>query len=128
MDQANQGGAGRDPRGGRQIDARPSDRRATPRCTVLDYRGWLGRWGERGFEVSDALLLDLGRGGALFETEEPLAEGETALLGLDQLREAGCLEVTVVHITRGRRKKHRVHAAFTTPCNEDFYATALNGP
>jgi hypothetical protein len=104
------------------------DRRASRRFTVFDHRGWLGRWSGGSFEVAEVRLLDLSRGGALFEMEESPNEHQTSLLGLETLREDWCLEVKVVRIHQGRRRRYRVHVAFTQACPDEFFATALNGP
>ena len=128
MDHADRGaGGGEDGAAGRMHPSAP-DRRAHKRKTVLDYRGWLGWWDDRGFEVVEVNLLDLSRGGALFEMETSPTEHQSALLGLETLREDSCLKVNVVRIVQGRRKKYRVHVAFTQPCLDEFYATALDGP
>ena len=73
-------------------------------------------------------LRDLSRGGALFEMEKSPTEHQTALLGLETLRETSCVEVKVVRINRARRTKYRVHVAFTEACPDEFYAAALYGP
>jgi hypothetical protein len=128
MHQAEKAGSVQDSRNSPRIDPVPPDRRNTPRHTVLEHRAWLGWWNADDFKVADVHLLKLGRGGAAIEIEELLAERQKAILGLGVLREAWCLDVTVVGNTRGRREKHRVHVAFSEPCNDIFYATALHGP
>jgi hypothetical protein len=50
------------------------------------------------------------------------------LLGLKALREDWCREVRVVQIRWGRRKRYRVHGAFTDACSDEFFAAVLNGP
>src|SRR5437762_2486951 len=127
MHQAEEGGSVRDSRTSHRIDPVPSDRRTTPRRTVLDPRAWLGWWSDEDFKIAEVHLLNLGRDGAAIEMEESLAEHQQAILGLGVLREAWCLELTVVRIARGRRKKYRVQVAFSEPCNDVFYATALHG-
>jgi hypothetical protein len=107
--------------------ADPSDRRASPRFTALDHRGWLGQWSDQGFEVFEVRVLDLSQGGAAIEMDEPPPEDRRALLGLVTLREACCLEVAVVRIRRGRRSRYRVHLAFAEPCNQEFSAAVLQG-
>ena len=34
----------------------------------------------------------------------------------------------LVRVTWGRRKRYRVHVAFTEPCDEEFYSAALHPP
>ena len=53
-----------------------------------------------------------------------MGEGQTAMLGLEELRESWCLEVSVVRITPGRRKRYRVRAAFTEPCHDPLDSAA----
>jgi hypothetical protein len=103
------------------------DRRRHLRHSVLDHRGWLGRWDDGDFEVVDVHLLDLGRGGVAFETDVRPSQDEASLLGLHALRESWCLEVRVVGIAWGRRRRYRVHAAFTGLCPDEFYAAAISG-
>jgi hypothetical protein len=128
MDQADQSAGGREDGAGERIPPSLLDRRASERFTVLDHRGWLGWWGDRDFEIVDVTLLDLSRGGALFEMDTAPTAHQTAQLGLETLREDSCLTVKVVWIRRGRRKKYRVHAAFTQTCPDELYAAALHGP
>src|SRR4051812_31524293 len=128
MHQAEEGGSVRDSTTSHRIDPVPADRGITPRHTVLDPRAWLGWWSDDVFKVAEVHLLNLGRGSAAIEMEESLAERQKAILGLGVLREAWCLDVTVVRINRGRPEKYRVHVAFSEPCNDVFYATALHGP
>src|SRR5262249_29164259 len=73
-------------------DADKSARRSSCRYTVLDHRGWLGQWSDRDFTVMEVCLLDISRGGVAFEMNVLPAENQTALLGLQTLREAWCLE------------------------------------
>jgi hypothetical protein len=128
MVQTDRGAAGREDGTGVWSHPPALDRRASERFTVLDHRGWLGQWSGRSFEIVEVHLVDLSRGGVLFEVDEAPDEHQTSLLGLDTLREDWCLEVKVVRIRRGRRKRYRVHGAFTQACSDEFFAAALNGP
>jgi hypothetical protein len=128
MVQTDGAAGGRDGAAGGRSHPPSLDRRASERFTVLDHRGWLGQWSGKSFEVVEVRLLDLSRDGALFEMEKSPHEHQTALLGLETLREDWCLEVKVVRIRQGRRRRYRVHVAFTQACPDEFFATALNGP
>jgi hypothetical protein len=103
-----------------------SDRRASPRFTALDHRGWLGQWSDQGFAVFEVRVLDIGKGGAAIEMDERPIGDRPVLLGLETLREACCLEAAVVRIRRGRRSRYRVHLAFAEPCNEEFFAAVIH--
>jgi hypothetical protein len=124
MQQAIEGGSPREPGHGPKAAAF-RDRRRNPRYTVLDHRGWLSRWGERGLEVEDVRLLDVGRGGAAFEVDARVPQGGVVLLGLHQLREASCVEATVVRLTWGQRARYRVHVAFNEACPVEFFEAAV---
>ena len=125
MHQASEGGSEREPGPGPKAAAASQDRRSYPRYTVLDHRGWLTWWDERGLEVDDIRLLDISRGGAAFEVKGLLPEGQAVLLGLQQLREASCVEATVVRVTGGQRLRYRVHVAFTESCPDEFFESAI---
>ena len=112
----------------RRVEPRTAERRTAECHTVLDHQGWLVRCTAEGFEVADVRLLDISRNGAMFEIEEWMTEGETVVLGLEALGLSWCLGINVVRVAPGRRKKFRVHVAFTEPCPEEFYEAALQGP
>jgi hypothetical protein len=128
MVQTDRGATGREAGAGELPHPPSPDRRASERYTVLDHRGWLGQWGKQGFEVVEVRLLDLSRGGALLEMEKAPIEHQSAVLGLETLRETWCLEVKIVQTRWGRRNRYRVHVAFTETCPDEFFAAALNGP
>jgi hypothetical protein len=126
MHERTEGGSERDPEPGPKAAVASRERRSYPRYTVLDHRGWLSWWDGRGLELDDIRLLDVSRGGAAFEVEGPLPEGQAVLVGLERLREASCVEATVVRVTWGQRARYRVHVAFIESCPDEFFESAID--
>jgi hypothetical protein len=104
-----------------------SERRASPRRTALDPRGWIGWWAEGDFHEAEARLLDLGEGGVAIEVDYPPPRDCPLFFSLDDPSVNESVEAEVVAIAPGRKRRHLVRLAFVDRCPSRLSAAIL-GP
>ena len=108
-------------------EPRAADRRACPRFPVVENRARLD-WGDSdGFQVVDARLVDISRGGAALETEQPLPVGDPVWFCLDPDGRALGVGARVLGCQRDWLE-YRVRLRFDEPCPEPLLRLAIRGP
>lgn len=106
----------------------PLERRAWPRFTALDPRGWVGWWAGGDFYEVEARLLDIGEFGAAVEVDRLLPRDCPLFLSLNNSSATESIEAEVVATQPGRRKKLLVRLAFASRCPSRLLAAIINGP
>ncbi len=104
------------------------DRRAWPRFTALDPRGWIGWWAEGDFHEAEARLLDVGEFGASVEVDRLPPRDCPLFFSLGGPVTAESVEAEVVATQPGRLKKVLVRMAFSTRCPDQLFAAIVHGP
>jgi hypothetical protein len=106
----------------------PAERRAWPRRTALDPRGWIGWWADGEFFEDAGRLLDISRGGAAVEVDRTPPPDCPVYFCLDGPDAPEGVEAEVVATLPGRRRKYLVRLTFAAPCPNPLWAAAVLGP
>ena len=104
------------------------DRRASPRFTALDPRGWIGWWAEGEFHEAEARLLDVSKLGASIEVDRLPPRDCPLFFSLGGSTTTESVEAEIVATHPGRLKKVLVRLAFSSRCPNRLFTAILHGP
>lgn len=106
----------------------PTDRRACPRFTALDPRGWIGWWARGDFHEAEARLLDVGEFGAAVEVDRLPPRDCPLFFSLGGPTTTETVQAEVVATQPGRLKKILVRLAFSSRCPKRLLTAIIHGP
>ncbi len=106
----------------------PTERRAVPRFTALDPRGWIGWWAEGDFHEAEARLLDVGEFGAAVEVDRLPPRDCPLFFSLGGPTTIESVEAEIVAVQPGRQKKSLVRLSFSTRCPVRLFTAIIDGP
>lgn len=108
--------------------ADPTERRAVPRFTALDPRGWIGWWCDGEFHEAEARLLDVGEFGAAVEIDRLPPRDCPLFFSLGGPTTVESVEAEVVATQPGRSRKILVRLAFAARCPARLFSAIIDGP
>lgn len=107
---------------------RQAERRAVPRFTALDPRGWIGWWAEGEFHEAEARLLDVGEFGASVEVDRLPPRDCPLFFSLGGPSPVESVEAEVVATGPGRLRKILARMAFSARCPDPLFTAIVRGP
>jgi hypothetical protein len=106
----------------------PTERRAVPRFTALDPRGWIGWWAQGDFHEAEARLLDIGEFGAAIEVDRLPPRDCPLFFSLGGPTTVESVDAEVVATQPGRVKKVLMRLAFSSRCPGRLLTAIIDGP
>lgn len=103
------------------------ERRSEPRHHQFECLAWLGWKTWRGFRSSDAVLIDISRGGARIFVDGPPPSGRPVWVFLETPERNTIVKARVLDLQTTRQGQCEVRVEFSEPCPYVFFEAAVCG-